>query len=69
MIFMKILINTGLLTAGLRFPFWDAKIAQNNGHEVKAVGEYATSQVKYERLGIPTYNVPYFSPKRIQECY
>lgn len=63
---MKILINTGLFNGGAPLSILEyAKIAQNNGHEVKAVGEYATSQVKYERLGIPTYNVPYFSPKRV----
>ncbi len=63
---MKILINTGHFNGGAPLSILEyAKIAQNNGHEVKAVGEYATSQVKYERLGIPTYNVPYFSPKRV----
>lgn len=62
---MKILINTGFFNGGAPLSILEyARIAQRNGYEVKAIGEYATLQVKYEQLGIPTYDVKYFAPKR-----
>ena len=63
---MKILINTGRFNGGAPLSILEyAKIAKKNGHAVIAIGEYSTSQRRYMESGIKTYNVPYFSIKRI----
>lgn len=63
---MKILINTGRFNGGAPLSILEyAKIAKKNGHAVIAIGEYSTSQQKYMESGIKTFNIPYFSIKRI----
>lgn len=65
---MKILVNTGYFNGGAPLSILEyAKIAKKNGYDVIAVGEYATSQKKYNENGIRTYDVPYFIIKSVRK--